>query len=213
MRFRALASVLLLAGTALAVDGGNPHVTSLLNAFSERCGVSGNRYNKSHRIFRGKNQGVFTSSKVAGERDRGEWPEISRDTLNRCSVCFHTAHVWKGASGQWLAEFHETDESGDWYQYVTYCFKSDGFLRGVLSDLNTAWGWAVVQEFTWTGYKPGDASAPFIAHPVEYRNLESWDKIDLPESPIRADKFYADKHPVLFHRLTSLPLCVLCGRR
>ena len=192
MTLRIAATALVLTGIALAGETGNPNVTGLLNTFSTNCGVPGDRYRKAQWVFAERNES-------------GKWRKMSMGALKACEACSHTAYVWKGHQGRLLVEFNEVDESGDWYQYVMYCFQSNGTLEQAISDLNTAWGWAVVQEFTVQGDK-------VVAHAVEYRNLRTWEKTSKPKDPIDADEFYGDRKPRMYSRAGSLPFYSLLER-
>ncbi len=182
--------VVVLGGIVSAQEGGNPHIQRLLDTFVNNCGLSIADFHKGIPAFARKNYS-------------GKWFAITPNELEKCEKCFDTAYAWEGRDGRHVVQIDRTSESGDWYQYTLYCYAPDDELAGALSDLNTAWGWAVVVRFT-------EKQGKIAQGPLEFRDTHTWRRMTkMPDNPIGADEMYADRKPVMYTTLLELPFYAL----
>jgi hypothetical protein len=185
VRLRVAIVVLLIGGLAEAQTGGNPHVKKLLDNFATACGVATDRNERHPQVF------------VPGS-ETSKWRLLSTAELKNCEQCMEFALVWRGSGRKHLVRFENTSESGDWYQYEMYCYERDGSLMSAISDINTAWDWAVVHEFK---IQAGKLSAM----PAEYRSTATWTTLPRPVEPMDVDEFWKLHTPKLYRHLSEWP--------
>jgi hypothetical protein len=73
--------------------------------------------------------------------DKGRWVEYKGqaelDTAAKAGHVYDVAQVWSREDGAIAVSMSLTSGSGDWIQYIEYCFRSDGTLARTNSTLNT----------------------------------------------------------------------------
>lgn len=183
MRCIVVVAVLAISMCPFALGGeGNPHITQLLDNFAAACGFP-DRHSQISQIFTDSNYS-------------GDWRRISEKDIQSCEDCYRFALTWRGQSEATLVEFDLSSESGDWTQYVMYCFDASGHLSSAISNVNTAWGWAGVRSY-WV------ADGKVVQGPIEWRSLHTWQRIEEPTRPVEGRSFF--RKVKMYRRLESLP--------
>ena len=178
-----LVIALFASGVPFAQAGGNPHIQNLLEVFASNCGISSPDFRKGTPAFARKNYA-------------GKWQIITRGELEKCWECFDSAFVSSGNDGRHVVQIASTSETGDWSQFVLYCYGQDGKLSVALSDFNSVLGWAIVSRFSMKQGKVVEA-------PREFRDLKTWEV--LAEKPDGAEQIYTSDKPALYSNLQDLP--------
>lgn len=79
-----------------------------------------------------------------GDELDGEWREFpdaaARDRLSEARPLHALLDVCRAMSGFRYVSTRHTSRSGDWYHYVDYCYRADGSLAWMESDLRTFYG-------------------------------------------------------------------------
>jgi hypothetical protein len=90
------------------------------------------KVNDRRRLF-----GHFETS----QSDRGRWTEYNRqvelDAAVEAGRVYDVAQVWSREDGAIAVSMSLSSGSGDWIQFVEYCFRPDGTLARTQATLNT----------------------------------------------------------------------------
>lgn len=90
------------------------------------------KINDRRRLF-----GLFEKS----QSDRGRWTEYNQqaelDAAAKAGDVYDVAQVWSRQDGAIAVSLSLSSGSGDWIQYVEYCFRPDGTLARTHATLNT----------------------------------------------------------------------------
>jgi len=76
----------------------------------------------------------------------GRWEETTGTALRTCADCRRWANAWHVKNGT-VVELGEAAESGDWTQWLTYCFNDKGETTRAQSEFRSAHGWAARQYY------------------------------------------------------------------
>lgn len=109
-------------------------------------------------------------------------------------------YVWTEGGKVIAANFTLQSESGDWALYPIYCFRENGTIAEISSELRTFYGEMLVRR-DWKFDSNG-------------RLLESKEKfLDLKtESPKKPDEEFVDEETPLYHKVSDLPFLSLLGK-
>ncbi len=133
--------------------------------------------------------------------DWREFPDIAtRDKLAETRPIYDSLGVWKAPSGSYFVTTHSTSFTGDWGHMVDYCFRTNGTLAWMESELRTFYG-SVRRVRT----RRFDANGRVTFSGVRVFNLQT-------DEPLQ-DPSFMDQDEPIYVKLKDLPVAELLRQR
>jgi hypothetical protein len=133
-------------------------------------------------------------------REFASTAELKKAAEGKEAILEQQVYVWTEGGKVIAANFSLQSESGDWALYPVYCFRKNGTIAEISSELRTFYGRMFVRrdwKFDFNG-----------------RLLESKEKfLDLKtESPKKPGEDFVDEETPLYHKVSDLPFLLLLGK-
>jgi hypothetical protein len=109
-------------------------------------------------------------------------------------------YVWTERDKVIAANFTLQSESGDWALYPDYCFRKNGTIAEIRSELRTFYGMMLVRR-DWKF----DCNGHLIESKEKFLDLKT-------ESPKKPDEDFFDEETPLYHKVSDLPFLSLLGK-
>jgi len=150
-------------------------------------------------IHRGSKSPELVFADTAGMNDkRSKWrrfaSEKALDRFREDSETYSIAYNWRRGGRIVASSFTLFSGSGDWAKYVYHCFRDDGSLARVESELRTFYG-----DFIVTRRRYFDTKGKQISNSVKYRDLTT----KKPKKPESGGVMGDDPNEVDYYKKTS----------
>ncbi len=117
----------------------SPSEVSTITSYCRELGVYAKRNPKQARFF--GDISSYDQSGVTLNKPTEKWREFktqkAREIATTEDNLYNTANVWLRAGNIVLAHFEYGSPSGDWSQFVSYCFRQDGSLAELENSFRT----------------------------------------------------------------------------
>lgn len=133
-----LFSGVYMAGAAATTGAQNPTDIASIEAYGKQMDAYAKRNARAGRLF-------GDTSNYEDANAQARWKEFrTKGALQRAEV-YSAATAWLNSAGALVvADFSLSSPSGDWAQFNTYYYRSDGTLAKLHSELRTFMGDVVV---------------------------------------------------------------------
>ncbi len=117
----------------------SPSEVSTITSYCRELGIYAKRNPKQARFF--GDISSYDQSGVTLNKPTEKWREFktqkAREIATTEDNLYNTANVWLRAGNIVLAHFEYGSPSGDWSQFVSYCFRQDGSLAELENSFRT----------------------------------------------------------------------------
>ena len=116
-----------------------PSEISTVTSYCKELGIYAKRNPKQARFF--GDVSSYDQSGATLNKPTEKWSEFktqkARESATTKDNLYNTANVWLRAGNIVLAHFEYGSPSGDWSQFVSYCFREDGSLAELKNSFRT----------------------------------------------------------------------------